>query len=71
MCMVSGVLDYGRTVPAINWTGTTFSEYGEIIRRLDELDRKLGEPNCERPGKRAWMKDVERRLKALEDQPAT
>ena len=66
MCIVSGVLDYGRTIPFDNWSVPKFNEYADIIRRLDELDRKLGEPNCERPGKRAWMRGIERRLADLE-----
>jgi len=72
MCAVSGILDYGRqNIPLTNWTRDTFAEYKEIIRRLEELDRKMGEPNCERPGKRAWMKKVEERLAKLEaDRPA-
>jgi len=67
MCMVSVITDYGRTqVPEITWTTTTFNEYQEILRRLEELDRKLGQPACEDPVKAAWMEDVEKRLQQLE-----
>lgn len=66
MCMVSVIYDYGRTVPQAQWTWPAFSEYQEIIRRLEALDKKLGEPDCHDPAKGDWMKAIEERLKKLE-----
>lgn len=67
MCMISLVMDYGRTaIPPQTWTRDTFSEYMEIIRRLDALDKKLDQPECIDPEKFTWMKEVEARLAALE-----
>lgn len=67
MCAVSAVHDYYRlNVPVNDWTRPMFTEYQEIIRRLDLLDKKLDQPDCEEPAKAAWMTEVEDRLKRLE-----
>lgn len=47
------------------WTRDSFDEFKEILKRLEALDAKLGEPDCEDPAKAAWMQDVEARLEAL------
>jgi hypothetical protein len=65
MCAVSMVHDYFTQQPATIWTRDTFAEYQEIIGRLGELDRKLGQPDCD-PNKAEWMKGIERRLEVLE-----
>jgi hypothetical protein len=67
MCWVSYVHDYSRTnIPIESWTVPAFNEYKEIIRRLEKLDEKMGQPDCEDPGKAAWMREVEERLASLE-----
>ncbi len=68
MCSVSVVHDYMRTnVPLEWWDRPKFDEYKEIIDRLDKLDKKLDQPECEDPEKAAWMKQVEERLDRLEN----
>jgi ubiquitin-protein ligase len=65
--MVSVIQDYGRTrVPAERWTPDAFAQLQEILLKVQALDTKLGEPNCEDPAKAAWMRGVEKRLAALE-----
>lgn len=72
MCSVSVIHDYMRTnVPIDQWTRPVFNEYQEIIRRLDKLDGKLKQPECEDPEKAAWMRAVEERLASLEGDTAT
>lgn len=67
MCSVSAVHDYMRTqVPAGTWTRPQFDEYKEIIRRLDALDTKLGQPECDNEDKTKWMLEVEKRLDEME-----
>ena len=66
MCVTSVIQDFAGQLPQHIWTRDTFSEYQEILRRLGELDRKLGQPDCVDPAKEAWMRDVERRLMDLE-----
>lgn len=67
MCAVSATMDYMRQyVPIQDWTRPAFDEYKEILRRLEALDTKLGQPDCEDPAKAEWMKQVEERLSALE-----
>jgi len=66
MCSVSVIHDYFQQRPAIKWDRDTLTEYQEIVRRLDALDKKLGEPPCDDPSKAAWMREVEKRLSLLE-----
>jgi hypothetical protein len=67
MCSVSVLHDYmARQVPTTQWTRPVFEEYKEIIKRLDALDGKLSQPECDNAPKTAWMDDVERRLGELE-----
>lgn len=66
MCMVSMILDTARQVPMQQWTPPLWADLREVIRRLDEIDRKLGQPDCHDPEKAKWMQTVERRLKRLE-----
>jgi hypothetical protein len=67
MCAVSAVHDnYSIGVPLQQWTRPLFNEYQDIIARLDALDKKLGQKECEDPSKAAWMREVEKRLSALE-----
>lgn len=71
MCVVSAMVDYGRTyIPLTTWTQDTYSEFQEILLRLEELDRKLEQPDCHDPKKAEWMKEVEERLNRLENKPS-
>ena len=67
MCMVSAVYDYGRTIEPAVWTRPAFSEFQEIIRRIEKLDSKLDQPDCHDPEKATWMRDIEARLAKLEE----
>lgn len=67
MCMVSVVFDYGKTIPQTSWTPDTWTQFQEILKRIEELDTKLDQPDCHDPSKAAWMREVEDRLKKLED----
>jgi hypothetical protein len=67
MCAVSAVHDnYHWNVPQQQWTQPLFNEYQDIIRRLDALDKKLGQKDCEDPSKAHWMAEVQARLSKLE-----
>lgn len=67
---------YGQFVPSIPWgtglpTGLPWSpeslnDLKEILKRLDELDKKLGLAHCEDPKKAEWLKGLEKRVKKLE-----
>jgi len=56
--------------PLQTWTPPIWGEYQEILKRLADLDAKLGQPDCVHPAKEAWMREVEKRLAALEAQSA-
>lgn len=67
MCVVSATHDYMmKRTKYEDWTRPAFNEYAEIIRRLGELDKKLGQPDCVDPAKDAWMRDIDERLRKLE-----
>lgn len=68
MCMVSVMSVAGAQIPVMDWTRPAFNEYQEILKRIEALDKKLGQPDCVDPAKEAWMKQVEERLSALEQQ---
>ena len=62
------VHDYARErINPIQWTPSIWIDFTEILRKLDELDKKLGQPECHDPAKAAWMKEIEAKLAALED----
>jgi len=70
VCVTSAVFDYfgqgpGQSAP---WTPAVYNEFQEILKRLEELDKKLGQPHCEDPAKAAWMREVEERLAKLEEE---
>ena len=50
------------------WDREAFEMLKELIERTKKLDAKLGLPDCEDPKKAEWMADIERRVKALEDE---
>jgi hypothetical protein len=63
------IMDYGRErIGPGKWTFDTWIDYKKLIEDAKKIDEKLGEPNCEDPAKTAWMKEIEDRLKRLEDQ---
>ena len=66
MCMVSAVTGYGQTIPYERWDNRSFDLLREILEKVEELDKRLDQPDCEDPAKSAWMEEVERRLKTLE-----
>ena len=67
MCAVSAMHDYMReNVLEAQWTRPMFSEYQDIIRRLERLDENLKQPDCSDPQKAKWMERIEKRLAALE-----
>ena len=66
MCTVSMIHDWAKNIPDPQWTRPMFNEYNELIRRLDEIDKKLGLANCEDPEKAAFIKRIEKRLNKLE-----
>lgn len=72
MCMVSVIQDYARErVKPIQWTKESLDEFKSILRQVEELDKKLNQPDCDDLRKAEWMKEVEERLEALEnDDPA-
>lgn len=68
MCSVSVVHDYwSKNTKTSQWSQQDLTDYKEVIRLLDKLDKRLGQLECEDPAKAAWMREVEKRLQGLED----
>jgi tetrahydromethanopterin S-methyltransferase subunit G len=71
MCIQSVVMDYmKRRVPLDRWTPPAYQDFQELLRRIDKLDRDLGEPDCVDPVKAAYIKQIENRLAELEKKVA-
>ncbi len=68
MCMASVIYDYARTIKPSIWVQdpTSLQLLKDILKKVEELDAKTGQPDCEDPAKSKWMRDVEKRLKKLE-----
>ena len=67
MCAVSVILDYmSKEVPIWSWTRPVYDDFRQIIKRLEELDRNLDQPDCVDPQKQEILERIERRLDMLE-----
>ena len=66
MCVVSMVLDYGRTIPPERWRPDTWRPYKQLIEQAKEFDRIAEQPDCDDPEKARWMADMEKRVLELE-----
>ena len=80
MCAVSMVSDFYNQRPVmptpvpwpsgipytLPWTPEALSYLKDILKRLDDLDKKLGLAHCEDPKKALWMKSIEKRVAKME-----
>lgn len=79
MCVYSAISEWGRNtfnphafpqvVPptTVNITMEQWKEYLKLLEAAKKFDDATGQPNCESEDKTAWMKEVEDRLKAIEE----
>lgn len=67
MCVVSNVYDFAKWIPQESWNNDLYVQFLDLLRKVEEIDRKLNQPDCENPAKAAFLKDVEARLKRLEE----
>ena len=66
MCAVSAIHDFVHDhMPYQNWDRTALDQYKELVRRLKEVDDKLGLPDCD-PTKGEFLKMIERKIDAIE-----
>lgn len=65
MCTYSMVHDWAQQIPPQHWNRPMLNEYQELIRRLEEIDKKLNLPNCN-PNKGEFLKAIEERLDRIE-----
>lgn len=66
MCVVSAVTDYYKRAPIERWPAPQIVELSEILKKLDALDKKLGEPPCTDDRKEQFLKSLEARVAELE-----
>jgi hypothetical protein len=68
MCVVSNMMDSARYQwpPISTWPVQTVTDFSEIIKKLSEIDKKLGAKDCYDPKKEAFLKELDDRLKAIE-----
>lgn len=67
MCVVSFVYELAQTAPQVWWTAPKLDEYREIMKHLEDIDRKLGQPDCGVKHREEFERRIEERLKKLED----
>lgn len=64
MCVVSMVYLAGAQIPPADWTWPAWVDFQALLQRAQDLDRKLGQPECHDPDKAAWTQEIEERLEA-------
>lgn len=71
MCFVSNISDgyYGQIpfVPLQNWPPQQVIDLSEVIRRLDDIDKKLGLRDCMDDQKQKFMDELNIRLTKIEN----
>ena len=68
MCAVSVILGYmDQQVSLESWTRPVYDDFRQIIQQLEELDRKLNQPDCTDPQKKKILKRIEEQLDRLPD----
>ena len=54
------------TIPVREWTWPQFNEFEDILRRVKELEEKVGGCPCPNEDKTAFLVDIKRRLEAID-----
>jgi len=68
MCAVSMVYAYGRDrIDENQWTRESWDHYQKLIKQAEAFDKAAKQPDCEDIEKAKWMKNMEERIKKLED----
>jgi hypothetical protein len=67
MCVVSAMIDSSQQWgPIQKWPYPVVQDMSDIIRRLAEIDKKLGAKDCFDPKKDSFIQELSERLAALE-----
>ena len=70
VCIVSMVMDYGKDrIQPGQWNPPAWDQYKKFLEEAKKIDEMTGQPDCEDQRKAEWMKDMELRMKALEETP--
>lgn len=73
MCMVSMVIsDFQTTMPPKKWlqfpeAPSAFEDLQKIIKLLEKIDKKLGQPDCIDPEKQKYLDEIQKALDNLKD----
>lgn len=65
MCVVSMIMDHGRSYPPEHWDWRNTKDYLELVRKAREYDKMTGQPDCEDPEKARLIREILERLKQL------
>lgn len=68
MCSVSMITNnFDKQYPPINqWPYQQAVDLSEVLKKLDDIDKKMGAKDCNETGKEAFFKALEDRIAALE-----
>lgn len=58
MCTVSAMTGYFQNKPQTTWNHNSWADFQKILKLLEELDRKLDQPDCIDPEKDKWLKEM-------------
>ncbi len=66
MCAVSATIGYFQEHQPV-WTRPDFDSFKKVLKRLEVLDKHLGQPDCIDPSKAEYLREIEERLNRLEE----
>lgn len=67
MCAVSAVHDTMQRMPPNWWDRDKVNDYEDIVKRLDEFDKKYQLEECD-PNKAEFLKHIKQRIEQLEQE---
>jgi hypothetical protein len=65
MCIVSALMDYGKSIPLEQWTPLTFDYYKVLVENAKYFDHIAKQPHCEDPEKVMLLERIEKHLSDL------
>lgn len=67
MCVVSMINDYGRErIQPWKWTPKNWVDYQELVKKAEEVDKALEQPDCDDPQKLVWTQDIQKQIDEVE-----
>lgn len=62
MCVISVVTEVGSWVPRDAWTPERFKQYQILLEQMQNVDQRLGLPDCGTPTKEQQLRELAQEL---------